>query len=317
MNDLRQLEFSHPWVLAALVLLPLIAWWLGQRAVVPTILIPSIRQIARLGRPITRQPRRFRWTWILIPLACTIVALARPRLPRGDTPDPSRGIDIILTLDFSRSMAEEDFRLEGRRVSRREALEHVTSNFVDGRPNDRIGIVCFARSPFLVSPLTLDHAWALNALRETDLATGTGIGWALLSSVQFLQRESDRSKVIILITDGENSSGPKGSDVIPAAVQSGIRVYSVLIGPDVVPPSLAANHDLNRASRATGGQFFQATDARALGRIYDQIDQLEKRALIEKRFVLWRELHPWFTAAALITWLGGMLWNDAIRRRLF
>ncbi|MFM7100570.1 MAG: VWA domain-containing protein, partial [Verrucomicrobiota bacterium] len=236
-------------------------------------------------------------------------------VPRGDTPDPSRGIDIMLCLDFSRSMAEEDFRLQGRRVSRRRALEEVTTRFIRGRPVDRIGIVCFARSPFLVSPLTLDHNWAIQSLRETDLATGTGIGWALLASVNFLKRDSDRSKVVILVTDGENSVGPRPLDVISQATQAGVKVYSILIGPEVVTPSAAAGHELNRASRSTGGQFFQATDARALERIYLLIDQLEKRELIQKRYVLWRELYPAPLWAGFALWIVTLGWTRLVRRR--
>jgi Ca-activated chloride channel family protein len=316
MNDWQQLEFAHPWVLTGLLLLPALAWWLGRPRPIPTLTVPSIQRLANLARPVRQDRGLFRLLWLILPLALLLIGLARPRLPRGDTPDPSKGIDIMLTLDFSRSMAEEDFRLDGKRVSRREALEHVTGQFVEGRPQDRIGIVCFARSPFLVSPLTLDHAWAMNSLKETDLATGTGIGWAVLASVNFLERESDRSKVIILITDGENSSGPRPGDVISAAVTQGIRMYSVLIGPDVVPPSAAANHDLNRSARATGGQFFQATDSRAMERIYQQIDQLEKKILVEKRFILWRELHPWCLGAGTGLWLIGLLWQEVFRRRL-
>jgi Ca-activated chloride channel family protein len=309
------IEFLHPWVLLGLLLLPAMAWWLGRRAPLPSIRVPSIQGIAGLARQPRRHPGRWRTAWILLPLALLIIAAARPRVPRGDTPDPSKGIDIMLCLDFSRSMAEEDFRLQGRRVSRRKALETVTIQFVEGRPNDRIGIVCFARSPFLVSPLTLDHKWAINALRETDLATGTGIGWALLASVNFLKKDSDRSKVIILITDGENSAGPRASETIAAAVQEGIKVYAVLIGPEVVPPSAVAGHDLNRSARATGGQFFQATDSRALAGIYDLIDQLEKRELIQKRFVAWQELYHWPAGSAAGLLLFGVLVFDIFRRR--
>ena len=309
------ITFLQPWVLLGLAVIPWLAWRLGKKGPLPAIRVPSIAGIASLGRQPRRSPGRWRTAWILVPLSLLIIAAARPRIPRGDTPDPSKGIDIMLCLDFSRSMAEEDFRLQGKRVSRRKALETVTSQFVDGRPNDRIGIVCFARSPFLVSPLTLDHKWALNALRETDLATGTGIGWALLASVNFLKKDSDRSKVIILVTDGENSAGPRASDVIPAAVQGGIKVYSVLIGPEVVPPSQAASHDLNRSSRMTGGQFFQANDSRTLGGIYNLIDQLEKRELIQKRYVAWRELYQWPAGAGSAFLLGGILITEVLRRR--
>jgi Ca-activated chloride channel family protein len=311
-----QVEFLNPWVLLALLALPWLAWRLGKHAPVPSVRVPSIAPLAALGQRPRRHAGRWRAVPILAAVGLMVVALARPRAPRGDTPDPSKGIDIMLCLDFSRSMAEEDFRLQGKRVSRRKALETVTSQFVEGRPNDRIGIVCFARSPFLVSPLTLDHKWALNALRETDLATGTGIGWALMASANFLRKDSDRSKVIILVTDGENSTGPRASDVVQLAVQGGIKVYAVLIGPEVVTPSAAAGHDLNRTARVTGGQFFQATDSRALQGIYGLIDQLEKRELIQKRYVAWRELYPWPAGAAALLVVAGVLASEALRRRI-
>jgi Ca-activated chloride channel family protein len=310
-----QFEFLHPWVLLGLPAVAALGWWVGRRGPIPAIRVPSLRGLESLASIPRRHPNRWRAAWVLVPIALALVALARPRIPRGDTPDPSKGIDIMLCLDFSRSMAEEDFRLQNKRVSRRKALETVTQQFVDGRANDRIGIVCFARSPFLVSPLTLDHKWALNALRETDLATGTGIGWALLASANFLKRDSERSKVILLVTDGENSAGPRATETVQAAIQAGIKVYCVLIGPEVVPPSAAANHDLNRASRATGGQFFQATDSRALKGIFDLIDQLERRALIERRHVAWRELHPWVVGAALSLLAGGWVASEGVRRR--
>jgi Ca-activated chloride channel family protein len=254
--------------------------------------------------------------WTLIPLALLIVGLARPRMPRGDLPDPSKGIDIMLALDFSRSMAETDFRLERKRVTRRAALEYVTEKFILGRPNDRIGIVCFARNPFLVSPLTLDHRWAIESMHQTDLATGTGIGWAVMAAGNFLRKDSDRSKVVILVTDGDNSSGPRASEIIGQLVRDKVKLYSVLIGPEMVTPSVAANHDLNRAARITGGQFFQANDTRALQGIYNLIDQLEKRELIQKRFVLWQELFLWPVAAGSALWLGGWIWTRLLRRPL-
>ena len=317
MNLPGQLDFLHPWVLLGLLALPCLAWWLGRRRLMPSITVPTLQGLGHLPLAPRRQQGAWRWAWALLPMALVIVALARPRIPRGESPDPSKGIDIMLTLDFSRSMAEEDFRLDRRRVSRRTALETVTTKFVAGRPNDRIGIVCFARTPFLVSPLTLDHNYALTALRETELATGTGIGWALLASANFLKRDSDRSRVLILITDGENSAGPRPNDpaVVNAAVRAKIKVYTVLIGPETVPPSAAANHDLSKTARATGGQFFQARDSHALDGIYRQIDVLEKRELVQKRFVQWSELYPWLVAPALGLFLVQVL-VPAIRRRI-
>lgn len=316
MKDLMALEFLYPWVLLGLLALPVLAWMHRRPRSVPSLAVPSLLGRAHLGAIPARQHSKAQALWSLLPLALLLVGLARPRMPRGDLPDPSKGIDIMLALDFSRSMAETDFRLERKRVSRRAALEYVTERFILGRPNDRIGIVCFARNPFLVSPLTLDHRWAIESMRQTDLATGTGIGWAVMAAGNFLRKDSDRSKVVILVTDGDNSSGPRASEIIGQLVRDKVKLYSVLIGPEMVTPSVAANHDLNRAARITGGQFFQANDTRALQGIYNLIDQLEKRELIQKRFVLWQELFLWPVAAGSALWLGGWIWTRLLRRPL-
>lgn len=309
-------EFEYLWVLLLLLLLPPLAWWMGRRGPLPSIPVPTLRGMEKLGSAPRYHAGQFQLYWLLIPLALLILALARPRIPRGEVPDPSKGIDIMLALDFSRSMAETDFRLKGRRVSRRDALVVVTEDFIRGRPNDRIGIVCFARTPWLVSPLTLDHDWAINSLKEAELATGTGIGWAIQASTTFLKQDSDRSRVIILVTDGDNSAGPRPLETAPIAVRNGIKVYTIMVGPESVTPSAAANHELNKVARMTGGLFFQAQDARALRDIYAAIDQLEKRELVQKRYVSWQELYPWFAGAALVTWLGGTLWSQFFRRRV-
>jgi len=313
---LEGFEFQFPWVLLLLLLLPLLAWWCGRRGPLPTLPVPSLRGVQQLGRVPRRHSGALRWFTLLLPLALFILALARPRVPRGDVPDPSKGIDIMLTLDFSRSMAETDFRLKTRRVSRHEALVSVTGDFVKGRPTDRIGIVCFARTPWLVSPLTLDHTWAMASLRESELATGTGIGWAIAAATTFLKHDSDRSKVIILITDGDNSAGPKPLEIAPLAVKEKIKVYTILIGPEMVTPSMAANHELNKVARLTGGQFFQAQDAHALKNIFGAIEKLEKRDLVQKRFVSWRELYPWFLWAGVALWLGPLLVREIVWRRI-
>jgi len=309
-------EFEYPGVLLLLLLVPPLSWWVGRRGPLPSVPVPTLRGASQLGSIPRRQAGRAQLFWRLVPLVLLILALARPRVPRGEVPDPSRGIDIMLALDFSRSMAETDFRLKGRRVSRRDALVAVTDDFIEGRGNDRIGIVCFARTPWLVSPLTLDHGWAMASLKESELATGTGIGWAIQASTTFLKQDSDRSRVIILVTDGDNSAGPRPLDSAPVAVRNGIKVYTILVGPESVTPSAAANHELNKVARMTGGLFFQAQDARALGNIYSAIDQLEKRELVQKRYVSWQELYPWFAGAALIFWLTGTGWTQLVRGRV-
>jgi Ca-activated chloride channel family protein len=316
LDQLPALEFAYPWVLLLLLLVPIIAWWLGRPGALPSVTLPSLRPLRGLGLPPRGHKGNWRWILPLAALTLLILAVARPRVPRGDLPDPTKGIDIMLTLDFSRSMAEHDFHLAGKRVSRRTALEHVVNDFVGKRPNDRIGIVCFARSPFLVSPLTMDHEWAMTSLKETDFATGTAIGEAMAASLQFLKRNSDRSKVIIMVSDGENAVGRQPMEIAPLLLRDKVRMYSILIGPDIVTPIAAANHELNKVSRLTGGQFFQARDTETLQRVYGLIDQLEKKALLQKRFVTWHELFPWLVGAALALLLYELLCRNLFQRRL-
>lgn len=316
LDQLPALEFAYAWALLLLLLVPLIAWWLGRPGPLPSVTLPSLRPLRGLGLPPRGHKGKWRWVLPLAALTLLILAVARPRVPRGDLPDPTKGIDIMLTLDFSRSMAEHDFHLAGKRVSRRVALEHVVNDFVSKRPNDRIGIVCFARSPFLVSPLTMDHEWAMTSLKETDFATGTAIGEAMAASLQFLKRNSDRSKVIIMVSDGENAVGRQPMEIAPMLLRDKVRMYSILIGPDIVTPIAAANHELNKVSRLTGGQFFQARDTETLQRVYGLIDQLEKKALLQKRFVTWYELFPWLVGAALVLLLYDLLSRNLFQRRL-
>lgn len=309
-------EFAYPWLLVALLALPVIAWWLGRTGPLPSIVVPTLKPLRALGTTPRRHRGRWRWALMLFALGLLLLALARPRVQRGDLPDPTKGIDIMLALDYSRSMAEQDFHLNGQRTSRRAALLHVVDDFIKKRPNDRVGIVCFARSPFLVSPLTLDHEWAMNSLRETDYSTGTAIGEGLAAAWQFIKKNSERSKVIILVTDGQNMQGRPPLQIAPFILRDQIRLYSIIIGPEIVTPTAAANHELHKSSRMTGGQFFQARDTETLQKIYELIDQLEKKALLQKRFVTWRELFPWFAGAALVLLLADFAWNGILRRRI-
>ena len=119
MNFPGGFTFLQPWFLLGLALVPALAWWLGRRGPIPTLRVPTLQGLDGLPPAPKRQRGAARWAWGLLALTLGILALARPRIPRGETPDPSRGIDIMLTLDFSRSMAEEDFRLDRKRVSRR------------------------------------------------------------------------------------------------------------------------------------------------------------------------------------------------------
>jgi Ca-activated chloride channel homolog len=310
----RGFAFLYPWVLLALLALPLIAWWLGKRARVPSVPFPSLKPFKSL--PLRRQRGGWRFVFILLPLALIIVAIARPRVPKGEVPDPSKGIDIMLALDFSSSMMQKDYHLDGKRVTRKEALIHVVKDFIGKRTNDRLGIVAFARGPWLVSPLTSDHEWALAAFKETESSRGTAIGEGVMAATHFLKKVSDRSKVIIVVTDGQNSSGPEPADIIPFVKREPIKVYSILIGPQRLMGERLMQHDMMQLSKATGGQLFQASNTKALETVYNMIDLLEKKALREKRYETFKELFPWFAGVALALVVMEIILRDVLRRRI-
>jgi Ca-activated chloride channel family protein len=319
MNSLLQqfkgFEFMDPWVLPALLLLPAAAWWLGRAGPIPSVPFSSLNTLKSLGVKARRQKGRLRWALVLLPIALLIVAAARPRLPKGELPDPSKGIDIILALDYSGSMTEKDFHLKGKRVTRAEALAHVVESFIKKRQNDRIGIIGFAKGPYLASPLTLDHEWVLAALRNIVQSRGTAIGEAIVASVHFLRKASDRSKVIIIVSDGLNTAGRKPLEVAPFAKKEGVRIYTIIIGPERLTGSRLNENEMLKVSKMTGGQLFQAGDTHALQSVYDMIDLLEKKRFVQRRYQNYRELFPWLTGLALGL-VGGQFLGQQIRRRI-
>lgn len=314
-SAVRGLTLGQPWWLLLLLVLPVVAWWRGRPGPAVAVPFPSLTPLRALGLPPRRRRGRWHRSLILLTLGAIIVALARPRVPWGEIPDPSKGIDIMVVVDFSSSMTIKDFHLAGRRVTRREALLQVVGEFLAKRPQDRVGILGFARGPFLVSPLTLDHGWALEALSQVEQSSGSAIGEAIVAATHFLSKASPRGKVVILVSDGENSAGRKPLEVVAYPKREGVRVHSIVIGPDVLRGARLANHELLQVSRITGGQLFQATDTRALQAVYEAIDRIEKRTLLEKRMVRHRELFPWLTGLALAVFAGELGLHQIARRR--
>ena len=159
-------SFAQPWWLLALLVIPVVAWMQGGRGPSPAIRFSFVAPLRGFARERRAGAGGFRSFIICAALACLVVALARPRLGKTHDTIESSGVDIILELDVSGSMQAEDFTLGKDRASRLEVVKDVTKRFIEGRPNDRIGIIAFAGRPYLVSPLTLDHDWLLKNLER-------------------------------------------------------------------------------------------------------------------------------------------------------
>ena len=314
----QHMRFAAPWLLLALVLLPLWAWLRGRFSPVAAVQYSS----SKLLREVSRRPR-FRRDGILLLLrfagiALLVLAWARPQLEKGLTDREAMGINMMLALDFSGSMKTKDFLLDGRRASRAEAMKKVFAEFIRTRQSDRVGVVRFDANAALVSPLTLDHDWLLAQLAREEPTHGTNVGAAMVISAEALLPAKNQTKVIILATDADNiSEGPAPGDVAKAIAPLGVKMHVIqIVDFKDMGGYVACGPLLQDAAKTTGGQFFQVSDANGLRNVYRQIDQLEKTKFKENRQKTWRELMGWFAFPGLGVLLAEMALAHTIWRRL-
>jgi Ca-activated chloride channel family protein len=204
--------FAHPYLLLLLLLLPLAAWLKGRRGQPPAFVYSST-QLLRGVQEISKSSAggflaALRW----LSLVLFIIALAQPRLTKFDTTKATAsGVDIVVAFDLSGSMAAEDFEIKGQRVNRVRMAKEVLQKFIAKRPSDRIGLVAFGTQAYIASPITLDHDFLLKNLERMDLNTingnQTAIGSALSTAVNRLRELKSKSKIVILMTDGQNNAG--------------------------------------------------------------------------------------------------------------
>jgi len=271
----------------------------------------------------------------IIAAALMIVGLARPQRTHSRTEVTANGIDIVLGLDVSGSMQALDFTVDNYRVNRIAVVKSVVSKFIDERPNDRIGLIAFAASPYIVSPLTLDHDWLLQNLERINVGIGddgTAIGSAIAAAVNHLRTTTAKSKVVILLTDGVNNSGKISPLAAAEAARAlGVKVYTIGVGVRGKAPIpvrdeagkihvIMANVDIDEktlqtVATETGGLFYRATDTDSLQKIYEQINHYETSAQAVQKFEHVEELYRWplFPSLGLLG-LGVILQHTRFRR---
>ncbi len=316
------IRFAQPEWFWAFALLPLVLLWRGRRGPVAAVEYSD----TGLAREVAVRTRsRTGWIVGLLPViaaACMVVGLARPQRTRSHVEVTARGIDIALVLDISGSMQALDFKVDDTPVSRIAVVRSIVSRFIDGRPDDRIGLIAFAGVPYMVSPLTLDHDWLLQNLQRVDTGTnddGTAIGSAIAAAVNLLRARATKSKVVILLTDGVNNAG-----LIPplaaaeAARALGVKVYTIGVGVrgkariplkdeagrirEVMAFVDVDEATLQAIASQTGGRFYRATDTDSLRKIYEQIGRYETSVQTMEKFEQTEELYRWalFPSLALL-----------------
>lgn len=320
------MQLHDPWMLLLLAVVPLLARP-RRRSQPPALPYPVVDALRAVG-----PGRRARWRWLLTALRVAaltllVVALARPQLGRASTQVRAEGIDIMLAVDVSSSMLAEDFQLDDGRANRFEAVKAVVREFLDKRPNDRVGLVLFAARPYTQSPLTLDHGWLLANLDRARIGMiedGTAVGSALAAAVGRLEGSEAKSKVVILLTDGQSNAGKVPPlTAAESAKALGYRVYTIGAGtrgtapyPQVDPfgrkvyvnmPVDVDEETLRKIADETGGRYFRATDTESLRKIYADIDHLETTSIEGLQYLAYDELYVWLVLAALALLIGEAL----------
>jgi Ca-activated chloride channel family protein len=275
--------------------------------------------------------------WLV--LALFIVALAQPRLAKSTTEVKASGIDIMVALDMSGSMISEDFVVGDRRVNRFNMARSVLEGFIDQRPDDRIGLVVFASQAYIATPLTLDHDFLRENLDRLNIGTinanQTAIGDGLSTALNQLRGIKSKSKIVILMTDGQNNAG----NVIPltaaqAAQALGVKVYTIGVGKQGMAPMPVGRNPftgeqvyqnepvdidegtLQKIAQMTGGQYYRADNAKRFQQIYAQINKLEKTEEVINKFTQYRELFPWVLSLGLILLLAEVALGQTVYRKL-
>jgi len=205
------MRFLYPQLLWLLLLLPLLAILRGKQGAAPALIFSSTSLVKPLAEGSKARPGGLPAALRLLALALLIAACARPQQGNTTAEIEASGIDILLAVDVSGSMEALDFTLQGQAVNRLEVVKSVIRQFVEQRPNDRIGLLAFSARPYMVSPLTMDHDWLLKRLDSLFIGIvkedGTAIGSAIGVGVNRLQDPRAKSRIIILLTDGMNNAG--------------------------------------------------------------------------------------------------------------
>jgi Ca-activated chloride channel family protein len=322
-------QFEYPWLLGLLALLPVYALLCG-RAGRPAAVRFSSADIARAaGTAVRSSAGRWRWFLRLLVTALVIVALAGPRFADEHTETSTTGVDIMLCLDLSWSMAALDMSGPQERVSRFDMAREQLEKFIRKRPNDRLGLIAFSAVPYVVSPLTLNHEWLIQNLDRLYVGLiqdlGTAIGDATASAAKRLSGvKGAKSRTIILLTDGDNNAGE--IDPVPAAQLAaalGAKVYTIGIGIEqpcslpkfnpangklvldplgrVIPTMVLqpANYSvLEKMAALSRARFYRATNRGELESIYADIDRLEKTEVKLRRYSVYTPLFQWPLVAA-------------------
>jgi Ca-activated chloride channel family protein len=313
-------RFADPYYLLLLALIPL-AWFFRKRR----RFVPAMGVSALSGPRDVKKSPVLSVLWIIpamqfSALVLMILALARPQWGVEQVTLKTEGINIILAVDLSESMAALDFKQKGKIVNRLEAVKGVVNDFIAKRSGDRIGMVVFGSLAYTQVPLTRDYNTLITILNRLEIGAAgksTAIGDAIGIAVKRIEDVKSKENIIILLTDGQSNSGELTPDIgADIAVAKKVKIYTVGVGSSGKAPFLVKHpvwgeqyvyqevdmdeDTLKNVAKKTGGLYFRALDTEKLSEIYQTIDQLEKTETQEKIHAQYRDLYLYPLLAALI-----------------
>lgn len=322
-----QFLFTQPhWLLLLIPALTLLLLRRGRGADT-AVSFPNLSVLVSLGQRVRKTTAALSLPLAWIALVAAILAMARPVLRDQQQNRTASGIDIVITLDVSMSMDIDDFVDQGQRARRIDVARQVVADFIDRRPDDRIGLVVFAGRPRNASPITLDHQWLKHALEEVRLndsrnlgtvkEQGTAIGSAIATAALRLKARDAKSRIIVLITDGaSNSDTLKPVEAAKYAKTLGVKIYTIAVGttegrvdPRVMPFPYQEFDlpTLREIASLTGAEHYWAQNLESLKQTFSTIDQLEKTEAKSHTVITDSELFPWPLSLSVLAALGAAL----------
>lgn len=326
------MTFHNPeFLFGLLILIPIIYWYIKElHKSDASLQISSHQQLASFRKSIRIRLMHLPFILRMLAISLIIIAIARPQSSNSWSTEKTEGIDIMIALDISGSMMAEDFK-----PNRLEASKSVANEFILARRNDNIGLVLFAAKSFTQCPLTTDHAVLVNLFNSIEygmIEDGTAIGLGLANAVDRLRDSQAKSKVVILLTDGDNNRG----DIAPItagelAQTFGVRVYTIGVGsygqvriPTQTPmgkqyqmmDSSFDEKPLMEIAEMTGGKYFRATNNEKLRSIYQEIDQMEKTKISVREYNKKYEKYMSFVFLAFVLLLLEILLRNVYLRKI-
>ena len=329
------IEWQWPWAFYLLPL-PLLVYWLipAVKRKEAALKVPDISLWQTQNDSIQGQSKSKFNTWLLPSLLwlCLITAFARPQLLGDIVELPVSGRDLMLAVDISGSMDIEDMQWDKRPVDRLFVVKRVLNDFIDNRQGDRLGLVLFGSQAYLQAPLTFDLKTIQTLMSEAEIGLAgkkTAIGDAIGLTIKRLQSNPEQSRVVILLTDGANTAGEvKPLKAAELAKQSGVKIYTIGLGSDVMEvPSFFGSRQINpsrdldesslqKIADMTGGHYFRARDTSELKTIYQLIEDLEPTEKDPEIFRPQKTIYYWPLSFALFISFLIALQKSGVFRRL-